>query len=333
MTSHITARSARLSALIAFVFAAGVQRTSAQLPDAQKGAGSTGAQVLQMLTGSRAAALSGAYTAAQNDADVIFYNPAGTASLSSGGSLSYGRFVQDIALMSAAGAIRLGSATIAAGGSFLDAGSVAETVPDANYGGQRGAATGRTVSASESAVRLALGAPLAGGRARMGAAAGLASTTLAGATRSAPIFDVGAQVSITSALSIGASVRNLGGKLRGKTTEASESLPSEARLGAALQTTLASGVGLQISADLIERMHEKTMGFAAGVEAGLMPNTARFGAVARVGYAADPGDTGLGALRFGAGFSMGRIAVDYTYQNLDFFGATHRVGLRFATPR
>ena len=45
----------------------------------------------------------------------------------------------------------------------------------------------------------------------------------------------------------------------------------------------------------------------------------------------DAGDTGLGALRLGAGFSIAHIAVDYTYQNLDFFGATQRVGVRFAT--
>jgi filamentous hemagglutinin family protein len=331
--NSVTAKTARICALAAIVLALSTQRSTAQLPDAQKGVGSTGAQVLQMVTGSRAAALSGAYTAAQNDADVIFYNPAGAASLSGGASLSYGKFVQDIALMSASGAFRLGVVTLALGGSFLNEGTIVETVPDPNFGGQRGIATGKTVSSSESAVRVALGAPLASGRARVGVAAGFASTTLAGATRTAPLFDAGAQVSVTSALSIGASLRNIGGRLSGTTSESSAPLPSEARVGAALQTATASGVGVQISADFIERLHEKTTGFAAGVEAGLMPNTARFGAVARVGYAADPGDKGLGAMRFGAGFSMAHIAVDYTYQNLDFFGATHRIGVRFATPR
>src|SRR5438132_577213 len=133
--------------------------TQARL-SAQTGVGSTGAQLLQMAVGSRASAFSGAYTAAQNDADVVFYNPADTASVTSAASLSYGRFVQDVALMSAAGAVHLGALTVAAGGAFLDAGSVAETLPDPNFGGQRGRTTGNNVSASESAVRIALGAPL-----------------------------------------------------------------------------------------------------------------------------------------------------------------------------
>ncbi len=331
--NRIIAEFARTCALATFALMLGLQHAAAQLPDTENGVGSTGAQVLQMTTGSRAGALSGAYTAAQNDADVIFYNPAGVASLSGGASLSYGKFVQDIALMSAAGAVKLGSATLAFGGSFLDEGTIDETIPDPAFGGQRGVTTGKTVSSSESAVRLGLGVPFAGGRARVGIAGGLASTTLAGATRSAPLFDAGAQFSVTSALSLGASVRNLGSRLSGTTADASSRMPSEVRVGAAFQTTKVSGVGVQISADFIDRLNEGTTGFAAGIEAGLMPGLARFGAVARVGYAADPGDTGLGALRLGAGFSIAHIAVDYTYQNLDFFGATHRVGVRFATSR
>ena len=64
---------------------------------AQDGPGTTGAVVLQLLAGSRAAALSGAYVAATGDADVLFYNPAGIGSLSAGASLSYQRHVEDMA--------------------------------------------------------------------------------------------------------------------------------------------------------------------------------------------------------------------------------------------
>lgn len=298
---------------------------------AQNGAGSTGAQVLQMTAGGRAAALSGAYTAATGDPDVLFYNPAGLASMSAAGAVSYERFVQDISLISASGALRLGPVTLGAGGVFLNGGSIAEVLPDASFGGQRGYDTGNTVSASESAARLSLALPLLQGRLRLGAGAGFVSTTLASQTSGAPLFDLGAQYSPLRRLTLGASLRNLGGSTSGAGIGAR--LPTEGRAGATLEATAGNGLGVLVSADYVARLRESTGGLVTGIEAGLFPSAAGgIGAVVRMGYDAAQGSGGLGAVDFGGGLTIGRIALDYTYQNLDFFGAVHRFGIRIARP-
>jgi hypothetical protein len=296
---------------------------------AQQGAGSTGATVLQLTPGSRAAALSGAYTSATGDADVVFYNPAGLASLRTGASFSYERFVEDIALGSLSGAFRAGSLSIGAGLAYLNAGSVREVIPDPIFGGERGNETGNTVSESEAAGRLSASLPLREGRLRLGAGAGFVSSSIAGETSSAPIFDLGAQASVSSALGVGAALRNLGGSLSGDAGR----LPSEARLGATFQAGGAGGLGFLVAADYVQRLKEKTGGLVAGVEAGLLPGGAsRFGAVGRVGYSTDQSDGGLGPLEIGGGISLGALALDYTYRNLDFFGAVHRFGVRWSRP-
>ncbi|NIQ52057.1 MAG: hypothetical protein GWN71_00780, partial [Gammaproteobacteria bacterium] len=63
---------------------------------AQSGVGTAGAQVLQLPTGSRAPALAGAYVAGSGDADLLFYNPAGTAALNGAVSLAYQSYFEDI---------------------------------------------------------------------------------------------------------------------------------------------------------------------------------------------------------------------------------------------
>src|SRR6185503_5256516 len=121
----------------------------------------------QFVAGSRASALSGAYTAASSDADVLFYNPAGAATLQLAGSLSYETFVEDIAFASFAGAFRIGPTTLGLSGAFFDAGSVRELVPDPVFGGNSGTPTGNLVSASEGVARFSLAMPF-GDRLRVG---------------------------------------------------------------------------------------------------------------------------------------------------------------------
>lgn len=321
MHRHFRPAAALPGALAAVLLAAPVR--------AQEGAGSTGATVLQLTPGARAAALSGAYTSATGDADVVFYNPAGLASLRRGASFSYERFVEDISLGSLSGAFRAGSLSIGAGLAYLNGGSVREVIPDPVFGGQRGTETGSTASESEAAGRLSASLPLRDGRLRLGAGAGFVSSSIAGETSSAPIFDLGAQASVAPALTVGAALRNLGGSLSGDAGR----LPSEARIGATFQAGGQRGLGLLVAADYVQRLKEKTGGLAAGVEAGLLPGGAsRFGAVGRVGYSTDQSDGGLGPLEIGGGISLGALALDYTYRNLDFFGAVHRFGVRWSRP-
>lgn len=295
---------------------------------AAQGAGSTGATVLQILAGSRAAALSGAYAGARNDADALFYNPAGIAGLSGAASVSYQRYVQDIGVASAAGVLRLGRIAVGASVAFLDYGDIDELEPDPNFGGQTGRPTGRTVSASEATARLSGALELQNGRFSVGAGLGFVSTDLAGASRSAPFLDAGAQYRLET-VTVGASIRNLGGALSGANL-ADADLPAEARLGAMATVSRADGLGAVLSADLVHELNAGLTGLVAGVEAGLLPGGAgRIGAVGRVGYDAGTGAEGQGALRLGGGLSLGSLSVDYAWQDYELFGSLHRFGVRW----
>ena len=288
-------------------------------------AGRTGATVLQLPAGARAAALSGAYSAAASDADVLFYNPAGAAALGAAASASYLRHVLDISATTAAGAVRLGPLTLGAATALLDAGEVRVVEPDPEYGGERGRETGERASASESATRLAAALPLRGGRVRLGAAAGYVSSDIAGASRAAAVFDLGAQL-VFERLTLGAALRNLGGALAGDGLEDAE-LPTEARAGLRVEASRAASLGAAVSADVVSQAGGTWL--AVGLEAGLLPDAGRIGAVGRIGWDGGAGGGGLGGLRLGAGLSHGEIAVDYAYQDLDLFGPVHRIGIRW----
>lgn len=317
----------------AFTVFAALLLLAASPAAAQDGTGTAGAQVLQLPAGARPAALSGAYTAVAGDADALFYNPAGSGGLRAAASLAYARQPEaGVSFGSAAGAYRLGPVVLGAAAAFLDAGTVSVIEPDPRFGGERGRPTGEQASAGESAVRLVAAAPLLDGRLRLGAGAGVVSSTLADVSRSAPVFDLGAQLDLPYA-TVGASLRNLGGELTGEAA-APTPLPSEARAGASARLFAGDGIGALVTADLIARLAEGTTGAALGVEAGLLPGSGRgYSAVGRIGYSGDGGDASLGALRLGAGVALGPLAVDYTFRRLDFFGTVHRIGVRWTRGR
>lgn len=292
-----------------------------------QGAGSTGAQVLQFNAGTRAAALSGAYTAATGDADAMFYNPAAAADGRAAFSAGYERYISDVTFASAAGSFQLGRMSVGLAGAFLDAGSIHEVVPDPDYGGNTGTPTGNRVAASETAARVSVGLPLQAGRLRLGAGAGFVSTSFADASSAAPIFDLGAQYDF-SGTTLGASIRNLGGSLSGDDLRSAD-LPAELRLGTVVDIRRDGGLGGSVHADVIARIHEGTAGMLFGVEGGLLPTSTGVGAVARLGYSAAEGEGGLGALHAGGAVSLGGFAVDYAYQSVEHFGAVHRIGVRW----
>lgn len=294
---------------------------------AQGTAGATGAQVLQFLPGSRAASMSGAYTAITGDADAVFYNPAGLAPLRRAATIAYESYVADVAYGSLGLATRWSSFTIGASVAFLNAGDIREVVPDPEFGGNTGIETGQTVSASESALRLVAALPMLDGRLRAGAAIGFVATALAEQRQTAPMADLGAQYDVGT-ITIGLALRNLGADLAG---DARDRLPTEARLGAATQLVRSGGV-LSVSAEMISRLGEGSTTFAGGFEAGLPGTDARpFALLARVGLDAESNQ--LGALRAGASLGFREVTFDYTFQQLEFFGTVHRFGLRINRSR
>lgn len=305
---------------------------------AQDGPGTAAAPVLQIQAGSRAAALAGAYTAATDDVDVLFYNPAGLAGLGAGASLAYERRVEGITFGSGGAAIQLGPLVVALGAAYLDAGEVDEIIPDPAFGGQRGIETGDRVGARESAVRVSAAHAL--GALRVGASAGYVSSDLAGVTRSAAIVDLGAQY-IGSRFGVGASLLNLGDELSGG-DGVDAPLPREARAGLHFDVfgrdagpSLGSmAFGLLLAADVIRDFGSEVTTLATGAEARFFTDAERrLGGALRLGWAHHSDtDDHLGRLRLGLGLSFERIALDYTYQDFDYFGAIHRFGLRWSRP-
>src|SRR5690606_36598462 len=141
--------------------------------------------------------------------------------------------------------------------------------------------TGERAGASESATRLAVALPLHGGRLRLGAAAGYVSSDIAGAARSAAVFDLGAQLALER-VSLGAALRNLGGALAGNGLDDAD-LPAEARAGVRLEALRGPRLAAALSADLVTRTGGGAW-LVAGVEAGLLPAAGRLGAVGRIGW-------------------------------------------------
>jgi len=300
-------------------------------PAQTSGAGATGAQILQLPASARAAALAGAYTGA-TAADAVFYNPAGAAAIHAGASFSYQSLFEGIAIGAGSAVFRLGRYSIGASAGFLHSGEIAELVPDPEFGGQRGIATGNSFTAGESVLRLHLATTTANNL-RFGGAVGLISSDIAGLSSFAPTIDLGAQLE-SGQVTFGAALRHMGGSLAGSGVEPAP-LPTEARAGLNYMLHAPAGLGANIAADLVTNIRERRTSLLAGLEIGLIPGPGReTGLVARLGLSsAGTGETGIGPLHFGAGLDRDRIAVDYALQNLGFFGFVHRISIRWTDRR
>jgi hypothetical protein len=290
-----------------------------------QGAGSTASQLLHLQAGGRSAGLSGAVASLYGDAESLFYNPAGVATLSAAAAFSVQRHVEEINIGSLAGGSRIGPVVIAAGITYLDAGTIQVIRPAP--GGQRGDETGQIARANESIARLGAALPLRDGRLHAGVALGYAAVNLAEESHSSSFLDLGAQFLPLPAVSVGVALRSLGGSMGGAP------LPTEARIGASARTRRGESLGALVTADVVVGIGEETTGFATGVEAGLIPaDPGALGAVVRLGYDA-AGSAGIAPLHLGAGFTLRGISLDYALQSFEYFGLAHRIGVRWSRLR
>lgn len=330
MTARPRGRPAPATAIRALL-AASLLAAAPVLPpapaSAQSASGTTGAAVLQLPGGGRAAGMAGAYVAA-DDGDAIFYNPAGAAWIGAAGMVSYQRHVDQIGFGTAAAAFNVGPVLMLSAG-FLDFGSVAEVIPDPAFGGQRGEETGRSVDASELVVKAGVAIRLPGGRAAVGGSFGVLYTAVAETGRTGSIFDFGAHYRLGRGLTAGAALRNAGDDLDGARLAAAP-LPSEVRAGLAWRPApVTGGVRLSLHGDAVQPLNGGDTGFATGVEAAAPAGMPGLDVAVRVGYNGALGAAGVGRLHLGAGLSHGSFGLDYAFQDMSALGAVHRFGVRW----
>jgi hypothetical protein len=298
---------------------------------AQTGRGRTGAAVLQLPAGARAAAMGGAYVAG-DDADALFYNPAAAAASKVVASVSWQQHVEDIGYGSAAAGIRLGPAAFGVTLGFLDYGSIAEVVPDPAFLDQRGTESGERVNAAEVVGRATLATSFFGGRLAVGASGGMIWVSLAETGRVTPVFDAGVQFGASSVLALGVALRNAGGPIDGARL-AAEELPTELRGGARyVAAGLRPGFTATFHADVVALLHAGSVdhtGVALGVEALLPTSAGGPRAALRAGFDGARTSRDVGRLHLGAGLSFARFDVDYAFQSMGVLGAVHRFGLRW----
>lgn len=290
--------------------------------------GEAGATVLQLTTVPRAAALGGALTASEGIAS-LFANPAGVGILIGPALHLSGQTLFDGAKAgSAAAGLRLPMLAIAVGAQYLDLGSVDEVVCDGCGG--RGTPTGATLSAHELAATGAVALKLRS-IASLGAAVNYYATTLATESGTSLSFSAGVRLpaSANAKAAAGASIQYVGSEV--EVGGYSAPLPRTIRVGAELRPLGGAGpVQLALAGDYVA-VRGAPGRIGGGLELGFARPGAGLAVLGRIGYASRAGeDFATQAVSFGGGLVVGRVALDYAYQNSTALGtAMHRFGLTF----
>jgi hypothetical protein len=289
-----------LALAAAFVFT-----PTAQLAQALE----SGADFLNIGAGARASALGSAYTALADDANSIYYNPAGLAFARREVSVMHAAWALDGSYDFAAAVFPLGRYKAAVSFTRLDHGGL----DGRGAGGERAGG----FSAGDKAAGLALARDFGGFS--LGGGAKLLSSSIAGYSASAVAFDLGAVRKFSGTpLTLGFSVRNMGRGM--KFIEKRENLPLSLNAGAAYavlpSVSLAAEVGRQV--------HDRRTTFSIGTEYGLG------GALSlRGGYAA--GAAGApGAMSGGVGFGAGPLKMDYSFAPFGGLDTTRKFSLSMA---
>ena len=301
------------------------------------GAQSTGqsraAIFLTLPASARALALGDAYGAIANDEGALFYNPAQLAqvrSVTGGGSLQ--RYIAETTLGAFAVAAPIGRGTVGIGLQLLDYGSADEFVLVDGSAGQQGAPTGGRVSAQDLALMVGYGTAFGVRRAlRVGVTVKYARQHVANYSGGAAAADVGVAYSLRSGWELAGAVQQLGPNLTLASVTAQ--LPWTWRVDAASPVLRGDRYSLR---GMVEA-RQWSGGLATGVLAaeGTWRDAAT-GAVlaARAGYALRGSGDDRSPMTVGGGVTLGRFTVDYAYEGFELLGgATHRVGIRYATPR
>lgn len=275
----------------------------------------------------RSAALGGSFVTMTDDANAIFYNPAGLASLG-GTRVSVGFYKQLLD-------INAGYASF--GTEIKGLGFVGAGVQYVNYGTFNGRGELEqdlgTFSAGELAVSTGYAGELPNGL-HYGANAKFIYSSIADVSSSGVALDFGAQyIAVPDRLLLGVSLLNLGTQLDPYVTTR-ESLPLDLAVGASIYPEHLPAT-LMVN---LHRLNEQRDGFAdrlksfsVGVEISPATNVQL-----RLGYNNERrqelkigSSAGLAGLSLGGGVAAGAYSIDYAYSSMGEIGAVHRISVTF----
>lgn len=277
--------------------------------------------------GARAAALGGSFLTSVDDANTIFYNPAGLATLTSR-QVSVGFFKHLLDINS--GYASFGTEIPGLG--FIGGGVVYINYGEFKRTGEEGQDLG-TFGASELALTAGYGGQLQPGL-NYGANIKFIYSSIAEARSTAGALDFGLQyVAVPNRMLIGMSLLNLGTQFNPYVTTR-ENLPLDLKVGVALYPEHLPAV---VMIDL-HKLNEKQDNFSnrfkqfsVGVEFGVSQNVQL-----RLGYNNERRQelkigqsSGLAGFSIGGGISTGIYTVDYGFTSFGAIGAVHRVSIGF----
>lgn len=264
---------------------------------ADQDSGST-AQFLKIGQGARAQGMGGAYTAVADDAHAIYWNPAGLAQVTKYKlALDHLSFIEEINSQFASFVVPFNKfyGSLGVGLTYIDMGSIDRL--DSN-----GVADGGDSDVNAYAASVSWGQAI-GDRFAIGVSGKNINQNLAGTSKSSLAADAGALLFLVpNRLGLGASVSNIGPKVKLGTTE--ENLPLIVRAGSVFYAVPGK---LTFAAD-VEKERDTDATLHGGAEYTYMQ---RF--ILRVGYQ-DNHEAG-GGITAGAGFNW-----KASQENSDFFG-------------
>jgi tetratricopeptide (TPR) repeat protein len=273
----------------------------------------TAAPFLSVDSGSRPAALAGAYAALADDCFSLVYNPAGLHRVTLPAlAAQHNEWGLDMRQEFFCAALPMGPGGLGIGLTYMSYGSI----PGRDATGAR---TGASLTPTD--LDLIAGYGLSGllPGVATGASVHLISENLAGDGAFGLAVDLGAQVDLPgSGLGLGLAVRNLGLSIGGF------SLPTQAAVGAAY-AAVPRVLNLGVQADL--PLASGALAVAGGAEFTVLQRVAL-----RAGFRAIPAEAanGLHGLTAGLGVNLAPFNVSYAYQPLGSLAQSHRVTLEYA---
>ncbi len=289
--------------------------------DAQ--ATTTTAVVLQLPSSARALALGDAYAAARDDEAALFYNPANLGSIDGlAASLSIQNYLASSKLFAVTLAVPAGPGALGVGLQVLDYGSSEQVIGDPSAG-DPGTGSGATLSAGDYVLSLGFGVRLGGLRA--GVTAKYVAQLLGFESGGTAAVDIGGAIDLWHGAALGAALQHVGDDL--SIAGSRGELPRLWRVGAMTPAVKSGPVSVTGLAEISKQLQGEVRP-SGGVELG-WTSLNGLHVLARVGVTSPPDRSVLSPLSFGGGFRLQHLALDYAYQSLEAFGATHRFGLRW----